>query len=94
MECDGEQPDGARLAEAIDRNLARGNEDYSVHRGSMLSLAPPIAVLLARGAFERFMRARGKLGGQHKVPRVIEDRELIHMLTRNALPLSATSVSV
>ena len=30
-------------------------------------------VLLPPGAFAAWMRAQGKLGGQHKVPRVIAD---------------------
>ena len=36
-------------------------------------LAPPEVVLLPPGAFAAWMRSQGKLGGQHKVPRVIAD---------------------
>jgi hypothetical protein len=85
VECDeGSSPDPVRLALSIDRDLACGNGDYSVHRSSALSLAAPAVTLLPRGSFERFMRARGKLGGQNKVPRVIEDARLIGELTELA----------
>jgi len=31
---------------------------------------------VGRGSFAQWMKSRGKLGGQHKVPRIINDREL------------------
>jgi hypothetical protein len=77
---DGQLPDAEKMAAAIDVEVGRDNEDYRTHRSSALSLAAPRVVLLPRGAFERYMRARGKLGGQHKVPRVIEDRALLREL--------------
>jgi hypothetical protein len=80
VECDGPAPDARRLARALDRELQAGNEDYQVHRASSLSIAEPEVVSVQRGTFERFMRARGKLGGQHKVPRVIEDAALLEQL--------------
>jgi hypothetical protein len=73
--------DSARLAASIDRDIQRGNEDYLVHRSSERGLAPPQVVLMQRGGFERFMRERGKLGGQNKVPRVVEDPALLSLLT-------------
>jgi len=93
VECEGVPPDPQRLAAAIDRDIARGNEDYRVHRASSLVLAEPQVRLLARGAFERFMRAHDKLGGQHKVPRVIEKPELIAELSGLALPRPAGTES-
>lgn len=64
----------AALAEALDLALQRDNDDYAAHR-SGAQLDPPEVVLLPPGAFAGWMRARGKLGGQHKVPRVIADPE-------------------
>jgi hypothetical protein len=66
-------PDAAAaIAEDLDAALQRANDDYAAHRRGG-QLAPPEVVLLPPGAFEAWMRARGKLGGQHKVPRVIAD---------------------
>ncbi|MET0391108.1 MAG: GH3 auxin-responsive promoter family protein [Polyangiales bacterium] len=94
LECDGPRPDPERLARAIDSDLARGNEDYSVHRSSALSLATPEVTLLPRGAFERFMRARNKLGGQHKVPRVLDDPQLLAQLSALAQPPAGRGAAV
>jgi len=63
-----------RLAEALDAALMAGNEDYAQHRRSG-QLQPPELVMLQPGAFAAWMRAQGRLGGQHKVPRVIADPE-------------------
>lgn len=79
VECT-EAPDAATLAAVIDRELGAGNEDYRVHRSSAHALAMPCVVPLQRGAFERFMRERGKLGGQHKLPRVIDDAAALAQL--------------
>jgi hypothetical protein len=90
VECDGPAvPDAAKLAAAIDVEIARDNEDYRTHRGSALSLAAPAVVVLPRGAFERFMRSRGKLGGQNKVPRVIDDPQLIGALMSSVSTIAA-----
>ncbi|WP_233256067.1 GH3 family domain-containing protein [Falsiroseomonas bella] len=65
-------PDAASLAQRLDAALAADNDDYAAHRkgGQML---PPAVDLVPPGRFETWMRAQGKLGGQHKVPRVIAD---------------------
>jgi hypothetical protein len=61
-----------RLAAALDASLVSRNDDYAAHRrGGQLD--PPEVTLLPPGAFARWMRAEGKLGGQHKVPRVLAD---------------------
>ncbi len=62
----------APLAAAIDAALLAANEDYAAHRRGA-QLDPPEVVLLPPGAFAGWMRAQGKLGGQHKVPRVLAD---------------------
>ncbi|SDB57329.1 GH3 family domain-containing protein [Belnapia rosea] len=62
------------LARAVDAALIAANEDYAAHRRGG-QMAPPEMVLLPPGAFAAWMRAQGKLGGQHKVPRVLADPE-------------------
>lgn len=73
IEFDGPVPDSARCAELIDQDISAGNDDYRTHRMSRKSLLPPAVEPLHKGAFDRFMRTQGKLGGQHKVPRVLHD---------------------
>lgn len=60
------------LAARLDAGLAALNEDYAAHRQGG-QLLPPELIAVPPGRFTDWMRARGKLGGQHKVPRVIAD---------------------
>ena len=70
----GALPDVAareRFAAVLDETLAGGNEDYEVHRRNDVQLRPPDVAFVPPGAFSGWMRERGKLGGQNKVPRVV-----------------------
>lgn len=62
------------IADTLDRALSAANADYAAHRAGAQLDRPEIALLPA-GAFATWMRAAGKLGGQHKVPRVLADPE-------------------
>ncbi len=61
------------MAEAVDSTLAERNEDYRERRAVAGGILPPVIVAAAPGAFNNWMKSRGKLGGQNKVPRVIGD---------------------
>ncbi|HZT79206.1 MAG TPA: GH3 auxin-responsive promoter family protein, partial [Gemmataceae bacterium] len=62
--------DLARFAAELDAELCRLNEDYAAHRQGNLTMLPPEVRPVPRGGFAAWMKARGKLGGQHKVPRL------------------------
>jgi hypothetical protein len=72
----GRVADAAATASALDRRLSEVNEDYEAHRTGDIGMAPPEVLLVAHGTFAEWMRHRGKLGGQNKVPRVIIDVDL------------------
>ncbi len=63
-------PDAAAFARHLDDALGRLNEDYRAHRAGDLALRAPEVVPVPRGGFAAWMRSRGKLGGQHKLPRL------------------------
>ena len=65
-----------RFGEILDSTLLRLNDDYRAHRAGEFGMLLPDVRAVAPGMFARWMKSRGKLGGQHKVPRVINDREL------------------
>ena len=67
--------DVQQCAELIDLDLSGGNDDYRAHRTSRMGLLLPQVDVLRPGAFDDWMRSRGKLGGQHKVPRVLLDHQ-------------------
>ncbi len=72
VELNGPAETGA-FAAALDAALRRRNEDYAAHRGGGFGLRDPAIRLVGAGAFESWMRRRGKLGAQNKVPRVVAD---------------------
>ncbi|HEU4367353.1 MAG TPA: GH3 auxin-responsive promoter family protein, partial [Methylomirabilota bacterium] len=65
---------------AVDAALQRLNTDYRTKRAADLGMVAPRLIALRRGAFQEWMRAAGKLGGQHKVPRVTNSRTLADAL--------------
>lgn len=64
------------FARVLDEALIRQNDDYRVHRSVDFGIATPAIRAVVPGTFAAWMKSRGKLGGQNKVPRVINDREL------------------
>jgi hypothetical protein len=70
------------FATALDAALGRLNEDYRAHRQGDLSLAGPEIVPVRRGGFADWMRSCGKLGGQHKVPRMDNSGQLTLEISR------------
>ncbi|MDR3635269.1 MAG: GH3 auxin-responsive promoter family protein [Isosphaeraceae bacterium] len=54
----------------LDAELSRRNADYQAHRAEGVGLPLPALLVTKQGGFDAWMRSRGKLGGQHKVPRM------------------------
>lgn len=69
-------PDSARrdqFARRLDEDLSHANDDYRAHRAGGFGLDAPEIEVVSHGRFAAWMKHCGKLGGQHKVPRVIAD---------------------
>ncbi len=66
-----------RFTDAVDRALRAANLDYRAHRAGDFGMAPPQVLVMPPGGFAAWMKRRGQLGGQHKVPRVILDLALL-----------------
>ena len=76
-------PQQDRLAEfsrVVDATLRAANKDYQAHRAGGYGLNPPTVRALAPGTFAAWMKHKSKLGGQHKVPRIINDPALLQDL--------------
>jgi hypothetical protein len=66
-----DRPDDAdRFRRLLDDDLSRRNADYLAHRAGEVCLPLPALIAAGPGGFEAWMRSRGKLGGQNKVPRM------------------------
>ena len=74
----------ARFAEELDATLCRLNDDYAAHRAGGYGMDAARVRVLSPGGFAAWMKSRGKLGGQNKVPRIVNDRELFTALRRFA----------
>ena len=66
----------ARFARRLDRSLEQANDDYAAHRAGGYGLRAPRVHAVAAGTFAAWMKKRGRLGGQHKVPRIVNDAPL------------------
>jgi hypothetical protein len=66
-----DRPDDTdRFRRLLDDDLSRRNADYLAHRAGGVCLPLPALLTAGAGGFEAWMRFRGKLGGQNKVPRM------------------------
>jgi hypothetical protein len=74
--------DIAAFQELLDKNLQCVNSDYEAKRYKNMALAPLCVRVLPRGAFLAWMQSRGKAGGQHKVPRLANDRQYVDEILR------------
>ena len=66
--------DVAAFTEALDRHLQSLNSDYEAKRYKSMVLQPIKLHVLPNGTFYNWLRSKGKLGGQHKVPRLSNER--------------------
>ena len=61
----------------LDETLKQLNSDYEAKRFKDMALQGPIVRKLIKGTFYEWMKKRGKLGGQNKVPRLSNSREFV-----------------
>lgn len=82
--------DLAQFASLLDRKLQELNSDYEAKRYKDITLQHLEIVQARTGLFNDWLKLRGKLGGQHKVPRLSNSREHIDQL----LTLNKTTSSL
>ena len=61
----------------LDAELKKLNSDYEAKRTGDIALGLPLVRKLTSGSFEYWLKSMGKLGGQHKVPRLSNERKII-----------------
>lgn len=62
---------------ALDDALKSVNSDYEAKRYRNIALRMPVVHILEPGTFREWLKRKGKLGGQHKIPRLSNVRNLI-----------------
>ena len=61
----------------LDEALKSVNSDYEAKRHKDIALGLPIVHSLKKETFNKWLKSKGKLGGQHKIPRLSNERKMI-----------------
>ena len=68
------------FATILDRSLQAINSDYEAKRYKDITLQPLQIINAPSGLFDNWLKQKGKLGGQHKIPRLSNSRQYIEEL--------------
>ncbi|HWJ90423.1 MAG TPA: GH3 auxin-responsive promoter family protein, partial [Flavisolibacter sp.] len=72
------EPDNLQqFIHGLDSALKTINSDYEAKRYKDIALSMPIVKPVPKNTFNAWLGSKGKLGGQHKVPRLSNDRSIL-----------------
>jgi hypothetical protein len=77
IEFEQEPNDLEIFTNELDTALKNCNSDYEAKRYKSIALRLPIVHSVKKGTFNEWLRNKGKLGGQHKVPRLSNERTML-----------------
>jgi hypothetical protein len=77
IEFDSPPADLAVFTKELDTALRDVNSDYEAKRQKDIALRMPVVHAMPPGSFTAWLRSKGKVGGQHKVPRLSNERQLL-----------------
>ncbi|ULQ55357.1 GH3 auxin-responsive promoter family protein [Flavihumibacter rivuli] len=80
VEFDTPPADINQFTYELDNALKNINSDYEAKRHKDIALRMPKLHAAKKGLFQEWLRRKGKLGGQHKVPRLSNDRKYMDEL--------------
>ncbi len=72
----------AEFAAILDRHLQQLNSDYEAKRYKNITLQPLEIIIARHNLFNDWLKKRGSLGGQHKIPRLSNNRIIIEKLLK------------
>jgi hypothetical protein len=72
--------DSDKFIQVLDEKLQQINSDYAAKRYQNMAMQMPRLHIARTGTFYQWMKDRGKLGGQNKVPRLSNTREYIETI--------------
>ena len=73
---------GKVFCRLFDKALQNENSDYEAKRYNNMTLKPLRLHKARKGLFYKWLSQKGKLGGQHKVPRLSNSREILDELLK------------
>jgi len=77
IEFETEPEDLGFFTETLDNALKSLNSDYEAKRYHDLLLGTPMIHIIPKGTFYQWLKVKGKLGGQNKVPRLANERKYV-----------------
>ncbi len=80
VEFSREPNDVAAFARILDESLQTINSDYEAKRYKDITLQQLELIKARPGVFNDWLKQKGKLGGQHKVPRLCNNRDIIEQV--------------
>lgn len=72
-----------KFAKTLDNRLKSTNSDYEAKRSHNILLNRPQILPVPKGTFYNWMKSKGKLGGQNKVPRLSNNRKYIEDILKH-----------
>ncbi|RZJ78964.1 MAG: GH3 auxin-responsive promoter family protein [Flavobacterium sp.] len=77
IEFEAQPNDFEKFVDVMDQTLREINSDYDAKRFKDMALRRPKVHNAPANTFYNWLKERGKLGGQHKVPRLANDRQYV-----------------
>lgn len=77
IEFEEEPSELEEFTNELDNALKSINSDYEAKRYKDIALRRPLIHPLKKGTFNKWLQSKGKLGGQHKVPRLSNERKYV-----------------
>jgi hypothetical protein len=88
IEFDRLPHDQETFTAALDEKLRSINSDYDAKRAFNFILRMPLVKSIPAGSFHQWLKQKGKLGGQHKVPRLSNDRRFVEEVSNLMVPVT------
>jgi hypothetical protein len=82
IEFSREPQNPEEFATLLDQALQRVNSDYEAKRYKDLTLQSLQMIVAPNGLFDSWLKKKGKLGGQHKVPRLANNRDIMEEILK------------
>jgi hypothetical protein len=82
IEFTKEPKDLAHFTEMLDESLKNLNSDYEAKRYKNITLSEPKIIVARANLFHDWLASKNKLGGQHKVPRLSNNRQYLEEMLK------------
>lgn len=70
----------SEFTDILDQTLKTLNSDYEAKRFNDMTIQRPEIVCLSPNTFEKWLKQQNKLGGQHKIPRLSNNRDIVDQI--------------